>query len=146
SATSLTGRSSSSSIARVRWWARRRWATSDGGGCSALKRQPVRGGGRKGASLTQKGLAIRERTPFLREAPSMGALALVRPTQLALAFGFAAALLAAGCVPNVCWLPDSSGFVFTGGKEFRQLLLYDVKAKKVRILVDDTGAKTLWPA
>src|SRR5262245_50691619 len=54
-------------------------------------------------------------------------------------------LLLSGCVPAVAWKPDSSGFVYTDKKGSR-LLEYDLKAKKSRILVADTGTKTIWPA
>src|SRR4051794_31395610 len=52
----------------------------------------------------------------------------------------------AGCVPGVGWLPDSSGFVYTGGKTKRQLLLYDLKTKTRTVLVDDVGEPAAWPA
>ncbi len=52
---------------------------------------------------------------------------------------------AAGCVPNVVWLPDSSGFVFTR-KEGGELVLYDVAKRSDRIVAGDTGTKTVWPA
>jgi dipeptidyl aminopeptidase/acylaminoacyl peptidase len=68
----------------------------------------------------------------------------MRPTFASL---FAAAALAAGagCLPNATWLPDSSGFVYTGGPKKDQLLLYDVKAGKARVLVDK-NAGPAWPA
>src|SRR5690349_21713949 len=55
------------------------------------------------------------------------------------------ATLATGCFPGVGWLPDSSGIVYTGGKKGKQLLLCDVKTKKVRILAPDVGGPA-WPA
>src|SRR4051794_40833832 len=51
----------------------------------------------------------------------------------------------AGCIPGVGWLPDSSGFVYTGGNEKKQLLLFDVKKKTRTVLVNDVGGPT-WPA
>jgi hypothetical protein len=61
--------------------------------------------------------------------------------------GVAALLLAAcpGCYPGIAWPPDSSGFVYTGGKGNRQLLLFDLKARKSRVLVEDVGGPA-WPA
>jgi hypothetical protein len=58
----------------------------------------------------------------------------------------ALALSGAGCVPNVAWLPDSSGFAYLGGATGRQLVLYDAAAGRPRVLVADTGANTEWPA
>jgi hypothetical protein len=52
----------------------------------------------------------------------------------------------AGCVPGTAWLPDSSGIVYTGGREHTQLLLYDLARAEQRVLVADTKAPTLWPA
>jgi hypothetical protein len=49
------------------------------------------------------------------------------------------ALATSGCVPGVSWLPDSSGFVDTGGKGKKQLLLFEVATKKGRVLVADVG-------
>src|SRR5262249_52509859 len=74
----------------------------------------------------------RERTPWLRRFF----------TGLALAAGLASA----GCVPGVCWLPDSSGIIYTGGKKYDRLLQYDLAEGKPKVLVADTGAPTLWPA
>jgi hypothetical protein len=51
-----------------------------------------------------------------------------------------------GCVPGVAWLPDSSGFVYTSGKQFTRLMLYDVGKRQPQVLVADTGAGTLRPA
>ncbi len=53
--------------------------------------------------------------------------------------------LASGCYPGIAWLPDSSGFVYTGGKDERQLLLYDLKTKASRVVVADVGGPA-WPA
>jgi hypothetical protein len=55
-------------------------------------------------------------------------------------------LLLTGCVPGVAWLPDSSGFVYTAGKDYQQLVHFDVAKKQRRILVEDTKAPTFWPA
>ena len=57
-----------------------------------------------------------------------------------------ACLWITGCVPSVGWLPDSSGIVYTAGKDFNQLILYDLKKGEPQVLVADTGAGTLWPA
>ena len=54
-------------------------------------------------------------------------------------------LLAAGCLPNATWLPDSSGFVYTGGKNKDALYLYDLDKKEPRVLVEK-GAGPAWPA
>lgn len=52
----------------------------------------------------------------------------------------------AGCVPsNVVWLPDSSGVIFPD-KRGNRLLHYDLAKKTSRVVVDDTGTRTLWPA
>jgi hypothetical protein len=55
-------------------------------------------------------------------------------------------LFVSGCVPGVAWLPDSSGFIYTAGKNYQQLVHYDVVNNKRHILVEDTKAPTLWPA
>jgi hypothetical protein len=54
-------------------------------------------------------------------------------------------LLAAGCLPNATWLPDSSGFVYTGGQHKDALYLYDLEKKKPHVLVEK-GAGPAWPA
>jgi hypothetical protein len=51
-----------------------------------------------------------------------------------------------GCVPGVAWLPDSSGFIYTTGKQFTKLAQYDLATGQSKILVEDTAAPTLWPA
>jgi hypothetical protein len=56
------------------------------------------------------------------------------------------ALSSAGCVPGVAWLPDSSGFIYTSGEHFTKLVHYDVAKGQEHVLVEDTGAGTLWPA
>jgi hypothetical protein len=53
--------------------------------------------------------------------------------------------LAAGCLPNATWLPDSSGFVYTGGKDKDKLYVYDLEKKEPRVLVEK-GAGPAWPA
>jgi Tol biopolymer transport system component len=53
-------------------------------------------------------------------------------------------LIVPGCVNGVSWLPDSSDFVFTTDRG--RLVLYDVKTKAVRVLVEDTKSSTYWPA
>jgi dipeptidyl aminopeptidase/acylaminoacyl peptidase len=53
--------------------------------------------------------------------------------------------LATGCLPNATWLPDSSGFVYTGGKNKDALYLYDLEKKAPRVLVEK-GAGPAWPA
>jgi hypothetical protein len=52
----------------------------------------------------------------------------------------------AGCYPSLTWLPDSSGFVCTGGQEGTRLIHYDLATGKSNVLVKDTGAGTNWPA
>lgn len=44
-----------------------------------------------------------------------------------------------GCLPKVGWLPDSSGFVLTSGKN---LLAYDFATKKHRVIMQDAAADT----
>jgi hypothetical protein len=59
----------------------------------------------------------------------------------------AAALLTfgSGCIPGVAWLPDSSGFIYTTTKG--HLVVYDCKAKKQRVILEDAAAATTaWPA
>jgi len=51
----------------------------------------------------------------------------------------------AGCLPNATWLPDSSGFVYTGGPNKDRLYLYDLEKKAPRVLVEK-GAGLAWPA
>jgi WD40 repeat protein len=71
---------------------------------------------------------------------------LLRPRLLFLALVLLATAASAGCTPPaVVWLPDSSGFVYTGGKVNRELFVYDLKTKKPR-LVADTGCSTIRPA
>ena len=53
--------------------------------------------------------------------------------------------LAAGCLPNATWLPDSSGFVYTGGEHKDTLYLYDLDKKAPHVLVEK-GAGPAWPA
>jgi hypothetical protein len=65
----------------------------------------------------------------------------------------ALALAQTGCVPTV-WLPDSSGFVYvkpTKGKTpadppSGQLVHFDVQKKTNRVIVEDIGTGTNWPA
>jgi hypothetical protein len=59
---------------------------------------------------------------------------------------FLGALSSAGCVPGVAWLPDSNGFIYTSGEHFTKLVHYDVAKGQEHVLVEDTGAATLWPA
>jgi hypothetical protein len=56
------------------------------------------------------------------------------------------ALSTIGCVPGVAWLPDSSGFIYTSGEQFTTLAHYDVTSHQSKVLVENTGAPTLWPA
>jgi hypothetical protein len=56
------------------------------------------------------------------------------------------ALASAGCIPGVGWLPDSSGFIYTAGEKRTRLVHYDLAQGKGNVLVEDTGAGTLWPA
>src|SRR5262245_25385549 len=54
--------------------------------------------------------------------------------------------LACGCVPRgVAWRPDSSGFIYTD-KDFSRLVLFDLKTKSTRVLVNDTDTKSALPA
>jgi uncharacterized protein (TIGR03067 family) len=46
----------------------------------------------------------------------------------------------------VTWLADSTGFYFTGGKDYNKLLYFDVAAKKARVVVADFKGTTHWPA
>jgi hypothetical protein len=55
-----------------------------------------------------------------------------------------------GCVPTV-WLPDSSGFIYVkpikvAGSPSGQLVQYDLQKKTSRVIVEDVGAGTSWPA
>jgi hypothetical protein len=53
--------------------------------------------------------------------------------------------ISSGCVPpGLAWLPDSSGFVYTGGKGKMQLLLFEVDKKKSRVLAADVPDPA-WP-
>jgi hypothetical protein len=65
---------------------------------------------------------------------------------LVVALTLVMALGSAGCLPGAAWLPDSSGIVYTGGKEFTKLIHYDLTRGEQKILVADTRAPTLWPA
>jgi hypothetical protein len=60
-----------------------------------------------------------------------------------------ASLLAAGsggCIPpGIAWFPDSSGFVYTGGKDKKQLMVFEVGQKKGRALPVKAGSPA-WPA
>ena len=59
--------------------------------------------------------------------------------------GLLVMLPAAGCLPNnVVWLPDSSGFVYSPGGP--SIVHYDVAKKTKRVIVEQTGACTEWPA
>jgi hypothetical protein len=51
-----------------------------------------------------------------------------------------------GCVPGVAWLPDSSGFIYSGGNNFQQIVHFDLASNKKHVLVADTKAPTMWPA
>lgn len=59
---------------------------------------------------------------------------------------FLFAAVCSGCLPGVAWLPDSSGFVYSAGQDYQQIVLYDVAQRRQRVLVDECGAKTYWPA
>src|SRR5262245_299998 len=56
------------------------------------------------------------------------------------------AITLAGCLPGGTWLPDSSGFVFTAGHNYEQLVFFDSRTGKTSVLVKDIGAPTFWPA
>jgi hypothetical protein len=69
-----------------------------------------------------------------------------------IAFAVVALALASlsGCVPTV-WLPDSSGFIYikpikVAGSPSGQLAHYDLQKKTSRVIVEDIGAATTWPA
>jgi hypothetical protein len=62
------------------------------------------------------------------------------------ALALAAGLASSGCVPGAAWLPDSSGLIYTGGKNYDRLIHYDLAKGEQKILVADTGAPTFWPA
>jgi hypothetical protein len=53
---------------------------------------------------------------------------------------------ATGCVPGAAWLPDSSGFYYTGGKECQKLYHFDIAKGKARLLNGKTDTNSLWPA
>src|SRR5205085_11200293 len=67
------------------------------------------------------------------------------PRRLALLAAALLPALAAGCLPNATWLPDSTGFVYTGGDHKDKLYLYDLDKKAARVLVEK-GAGPAWPA
>jgi hypothetical protein len=52
----------------------------------------------------------------------------------------------AGCIPGITWLPDSSGFVYTGGNDGERLMLFDLAKGTPQTLVADTKCHTTWPA
>src|SRR5262249_37309966 len=55
-------------------------------------------------------------------------------------------LLAAGCIPlGMVWLPDSSGFIYPAGQNAHQIMFYDAAKREHRVLIEDTGATTLFP-
>lgn len=58
--------------------------------------------------------------------------------------GLISLLTAGGCIP-VGWLPDSSGFVYTGRRDFDRLIHYDLATGKRRVLVEKLpgGAPTV---
>src|SRR5689334_14830011 len=52
----------------------------------------------------------------------------------------------AGCIPGgIVWLPDSSGFVYPAGKDLKRLQFYDVAKREHRVLIEDTGARSVYP-
>ena len=68
--------------------------------------------------------------------------------------GVFACLALSGCIPNVVWLPDSSGFVFTESgpaqpnqEQPLRLVKYDIAKKQRDIIVDNLKKSfTTWPA
>ncbi len=62
---------------------------------------------------------------------------------------FVTALMAAasaGCIPpGIAWFPDSTGFVYTGGKDKKQLMVFEVGQKQGRALPIKAGSPA-WPA
>lgn len=72
-------------------------------------------------------------------------LSLGRPRWLATLAALVAAS-SSGCVPpGIAWFPDSSGFVYTGGKDKCQLTVFEVGKKKAHALPVKLGAPA-WPA
>ncbi len=47
---------------------------------------------------------------------------------------------------GITWLPDSSGFVYTGASSTTEVRHYDLSTRKLRVVVRDTKAPTFWPA
>lgn len=74
----------------------------------------------------------------------MKALSFLNSVRLLAVAGVLALLTCTGCLPNVAWMPDSSGFVHCG--QGGQVLHYDLATQKHRVVVQNTGASTIWPA
>jgi hypothetical protein len=68
----------------------------------------------------------------------------LRSIRLLAMTGVLALLACTGCIPNVSWLPDSSGFVHSGS-DGRQIVHYDLASRKQRVVVENTGTRTTWP-
>jgi hypothetical protein len=52
----------------------------------------------------------------------------------------------AGCIPpGIAWFPDSTGFVYTGGKDKKQLTVFELGQQKGRALPVTVGVPA-WPA
>jgi hypothetical protein len=67
--------------------------------------------------------------------------------RLAFLLPFTLVVLAAGCIPaGMVWLPDSSGFIYPSGNNLDSISFYDVAKREHRVLVEDSGAMTLYPA
>src|SRR5262245_605828 len=53
-----------------------------------------------------------------------------------------ALLACTGCVPQVTWLPGSSGVVYTAGQDGQRLVHFDLATNKQQVLVSDTKCQT----
>jgi hypothetical protein len=52
----------------------------------------------------------------------------------------------AGCLPDrLIWLPDSSGFIVTAGKDRSKVVRYDVRQRALRVIADRPSQKTVTP-
>lgn len=51
-------------------------------------------------------------------------------------------LACTGCVPQITWLPDSSGFVYTAARDGQRLVHFDLATNKQQVLVSDTECQT----
>lgn len=52
----------------------------------------------------------------------------------------------AGCLPDrLIWLPDSSGFIVTAGKDRNKIVRYDARQRALRVIADRPSQKTVTP-